>query len=35
MAEGMKKGETRPGPSFRSFSCSRSMAQKSPMPLLM
>ncbi len=35
MAEGMKKGETRCGPSSRSLECSRSMAQKSPMPLLM
>src|SRR6266850_961407 len=34
MADGIKNGETRPGPSFKSFSCSRSMAQKSPMPLL-
>jgi hypothetical protein len=33
--EMMKKGETRFGPSLRNFECSRSMPQKSPMPLLM
>jgi hypothetical protein len=35
IAETIKNGETRSGPSSSSFECSRSMAQKSPMPLLM